>query len=143
VLFFAAALLVLAPTPEPEPTCPPPPCECKCEPRSPGYWKNHEGWPGGAVKIGGIWYTEADAIEIMKTAGKGDKTYTMFKALAAAKLNKAAGCDVSCIKCTIKAADEWMEKYGPVGSNVRGNSKAWKCGEPLYKKLDKYNNYGC
>jgi hypothetical protein len=146
VLFIAAALLVLAPTEPP----PDPPPSCPWQPRTPGYWKNHpDAWPVDKIKIGDKWYWEAKeepkAIPIMKTPGKGDKTYTMFKALVAAKLNMnmADGCKVSCIKDTIEAADKWMTTYGPVGSDVRGNSKAWKMGEPLYEKLDDYNNYGC
>jgi len=117
-------------------------CECRCPGTgTPGYWKNHpEAWPVSSITIGGVTYSKEDAIEIMQTAGNGDKTYTMFKALVAAKLNVLLGCNSSCISSTITLADSWMATYGPVGSNVRGDSTAWKSGEPLYYKLDKYNN---
>lgn len=108
---------------------------------TPGYWKNHpEAWPVSSIMIGGVTYTKEDAIAIMQTAGSGDKTYTMFKALVAAKLNVLLGCDSSCIDSFITLADAWMAEYGPVGSNVRGSSHAWSVGEYLYHKLDKYNN---
>lgn len=108
---------------------------------TPGYWKNHpEAWPVDEITIGGVPYAKEDAIEIMKTPGKGDKTYTMFGALVAAKLNVLIGNDDSCIAETITEADAWMEANGPVGSNIRANSVAWKEGEPLCFELDDYNN---
>lgn len=108
---------------------------------TPGYWKNHpEAWPVEEITIGDVTYTKEDAIGNMKNPGKGDKTYTMFRALVSAKLNVLIGNDDSCIADTISEADAWMVEYGPVGEDVRGNSDAWKCGEPLYWLLDDYNN---
>jgi len=108
---------------------------------TPGYWKNHpEAWPAEQGTLGGVTYTKSEAIAIMNTPGRGDKTYTMFSALAAAMLNVAIGNDSSCIAGTIYAADQWMATYGPVGSSVKGNSPAWQEGELLYVKLDAYNN---
>jgi hypothetical protein len=110
---------------------------------TPGYWKNHpEAWPVDEITIGGELYTKDDAIGLMKTPGKGDKTFTVFRALVSAKLNVLIGNDDSCIAESIAAADAWMEKenYGPVGSGIRANSVAWKEGEPLYRELDDYNN---
>ncbi len=117
---------------------------CGCESPgtgTPGYWKNHpEAWPVSSITIGGVAYSKEDAIAIMSTAGKGDKTYTMFSALVAAKLNVLIGNNSGCIDTTITAADNWMAMYGPVGSGVSGDSYAWSVGEPLYIQLDKYNN---
>lgn len=108
---------------------------------TPGYWKNHpEAWPVEEITIGDVTYSKEDAIGNMKNPGKGDKTYTMFRALVSAKLNVLIGNDDSCIADTISEADAWMVEYGPVGEDVRGNSNAWKCGEPLYEELDDYNN---
>lgn len=117
-------------------------CECSCPGTgTPGYWKNHpEAWPVDNITIGGVTYTKAAAIAIMQTSGSGDKTYTMFKALVAAKLNLLLGCDSSCIGATVTLADSWMEEYGPVGSGIKGSSYAWGLGEPLYRELDDYNN---
>jgi hypothetical protein len=109
---------------------------------SPGYWKNHpEAWPDPGITIGGVYYSMEDAISLMKMPVAGDKTYTMFPALVAAKLNVAIGNDASCIASTITAADNWMMTY-PVGSGVAagGAGSAWRVGEPLYLLLDQYNN---
>ena len=108
---------------------------------TPGYWKNHpEAWPVEVITIGGVDYSKAEAIGYMEDPVKGDKTFTMFPALVAAKLNVMAGNDDSCIADTIAAADDWMATYGPVGSGVEASSEAWEVGEPLYETLDAYNN---
>lgn len=107
---------------------------------TPGYWMNHpEAWPVDEIEIGGVVYSKDEAIAYMKDPVKGDKTFTMFPALVAAKLNVLIGNDDSCVADTIAAADAWMAQY-PIGSDVPGNSDAWKDGEPLYKTLDDYNN---
>jgi hypothetical protein len=105
-----------------------------------GYWKNHsEAWPVQSITIGGRTYTKDQAIAIMATAGKGDKTYDMFKQLVAARLNVLIGNDASCISSTISAADSWMATY-PVGSKVGGGSSVWTAVAPLHQSLDDYNN---
>ena len=65
--------------------------------RTPGYWKNHTddpAWPVGGFAIGGVHYTNAELIEIMKTppAG-GDMTIILAHHLIAAKLNVMGGED--------------------------------------------------
>jgi hypothetical protein len=110
---------------------------------TPGYWMNHpEAWPVAAITIGGITYTKDEAISYMKMSVKGDKTFTMFPALVAAKLNVLIGNDSSCIVDTIAAADAWMADYGPIGSGVEAGGKhsPWRVGEPLCETLDDYNN---
>jgi hypothetical protein len=112
---------------------------------TPGYWKNHpEAWPVEEIVVGGITYPKdkddsASAIDLFMTPVRGDKTITMFRALVSAKLNVLIGNDSSCIAATIAAADAWMAAH-PVGSNVDADNTAWKEGEPLYKRLDQYNN---
>jgi len=107
---------------------------------TPGYWKNHpEAWPVDSIMIGGITYTKNQAIAIIAAPVKGDKTYTMFQALVSAKLNVIIGNPDSCIADSITSADAWMGNY-PVGSKVEGSSQEWKDGEPLYIKMDNYNN---
>ena len=108
---------------------------------TPGFWKNHpEAWPVPTITIGGVTYTKAQAIALMQSATKTDKTYNMFEQLVAAKLNVLAGNEASCINGTIAAADLWMATYGPVGSDVKASSAAWAIGGPLATTLDKYNN---
>jgi len=120
--------------------------------RSPGYWKNHpEAWSVDCIEIGGVTYSKTAAIEIMQMPVKGDKTYTMFDALIAAKLNKANGCPACEINDIITGANLWMKKY-PLGSDVKASSNAWQkefivtcackypSGEAMYQELDAYNN---
>ena len=105
-----------------------------------GYWKNHpEAWPVQQITAGGRTYTQAQAISLMSSPGRGDKTYDLFKQLVAAKLNVLTGNDSSCIGATIAAADAWMAVYPP-GSNVKASSSAWTVGGPLHQRLDDYNN---
>lgn len=102
-----------------------------------GYWKNHpEAWPVTSVTLGGHPYTQAEAIDILKAAVKGDKSLSMAKQLIAAKLNVAAGNDDSCISDTIAAADTWLINHGGVGSGQR----RWDDGDLLHDELDAYNN---
>jgi hypothetical protein len=106
---------------------------------TPGYWKNHpEAWPVQSIVIGGRTYTKAQAIALIEQPD-GDKTYTLFRALVSAKLNVLIGNNSSCVADTIIAADAWLATY-PAGSGVAGSSQAWKIGEPLYLRLDAYNN---
>jgi len=109
---------------------------------TPGYWMNHpEAWPVEGITIGGKLYTNAHAIALMKKSTTTDVTYILFQALVAAKLNVLIGNDPSCIEGTIAEADAWMTAY-PVGSKVKagGKNSPWRTGEPLYLKLDSYNN---
>jgi SdrD B-like domain len=107
---------------------------------TPGYWKNHpEAWPVATVTVGGVTYTKAQALALLDQVGK-DKTLTMFSSLVPAMLNVAVGNDSSCVSSTITAAQDWMVKYGPVGSGVHAASYAWKVGEPLHRLMDNYNN---
>ena len=108
---------------------------------TPGYWMNHPAaWPVESIVIGGVTYSKTKAIELIKAPTKTDKTYTMFQALAAAKLNVLTCNESSCIDAAILAADNWLKTYGPVGRGVSGSSSAWALGEPLYHLLDEYNN---
>jgi hypothetical protein len=107
---------------------------------TPGYWKNHpDAWPVGSITVGGVTYSKAAAIAWLGKVGK-DKTTTMFSSLVPAMLNVLVGNDGSCVKSTIDAANVWMAKYGPVGSNVAASSYAWSVGEPLHIQMDNYNN---
>jgi hypothetical protein len=104
-----------------------------------GYWKTHpEEWPIDTIVIGGVQYSKAEAIEIMDEPAQGDKTYTMFEQLVAAKLNVEMGAESSCIDDSIVDADQWLIDY-PLGSGVKG--KLWEeTGEPIKDMLDNYNN---
>lgn len=103
-----------------------------------GYWKTHpQAWPVSSITIGGVSYTKSQAIAIMNTPGRGDKTYDLFAQLVAAKLNVYMGNESSCVEDAIMAADAWLVA-NPVGSNVRG--RKWQPIEPVHALLDSYNN---
>jgi hypothetical protein len=110
---------------------------------TPGYWMNHpEAWPVPVIEIGGVPYTQAQAIALLQAPGNKDKTYTMFASLVSAKLNLLNGTNPVCITDEIAAADTWMATYGPVGSKVAASSYAWRVGEPHHRAMDDYNNGG-
>ena len=105
------------------------------------YWVDStKSWPSKEVKIGGKTYDKTTAINCMKGSKTKDGTYIMYRALASAKLNGLEGNSTSSVSDAIKAADEWMSKYGPCGKGVAPGSWAWKSGEPIWQKLDDYNN---
>jgi len=104
---------------------------------TPGYWKNHaEAWPCDTLVIGGVVYDKSDVIAMLDQV-PGDKSLTMFRAVAAAKLNRLAfGGDMWFID-----AGDWWLYMNPPGSGVKGSSEAWQSsGEQLYKWLDAWNN---
>jgi hypothetical protein len=108
---------------------------------TPGYWVNHpEAWPVDSITVGGIVYTKAQAIAMMKAPVAGDKRLTMFPALVCAMLNVMIGNDDSCIADTIDAANGWWATYS--GKPVKASSYAWQGGggNALYTLLDAYNN---
>lgn len=119
---------------------PPPPPPTQPGTGTLGYWKTHpEAWPVQQITIGGVVYGKSQAISLMSQAGKGDKTYDLFKQLVAARLNVLIGNDSSCVAATITAADAWMAAHSP-GSKVGGGSAAWAVASPLHQTLDSYNN---
>jgi len=107
---------------------------------TPGYWKNHpEAWPVSSIDIGGVTYSEAQAIALMSTPERGDKSLNVFRHLVSAKLNVLNGTDDSCIADDINVADAWMALHPP-RSKVSGKSAAWREISAIAAKLDDYNN---
>jgi hypothetical protein len=105
-----------------------------------GYWKTHpEAWPVATITIGGVVYTRDQAIILIGTPSRGDKSIDLFKQLAAAKLNLIIGNNPSCISSTIASADAWMTAHPP-GSNVGSGSAAWAQASSWHTQLDSYNN---
>jgi hypothetical protein len=105
-----------------------------------GYWKTHpEAWPVSSITIGGVVYTRDQAIVLLSTPSRGDKSIDLFKQLVASKLNVIVGNNPSCIYQTIASADAWMAAHPP-GSNVGSSSAAWAQASPWHTQLDNYNN---
>src|SRR6185295_19046037 len=119
----------------------------QCPPTTPapgtgtiGYWKTHaSAWPVTSIKIGNQTYTVSQAITLLGTPSRGDKSIDLAKQLIGAKLNVIVGNESSCIITTIAAADAWL-KIHPVGSGVGGGSSAWTQASPYHTALDNYNN---
>jgi hypothetical protein len=105
-----------------------------------GFWRHHpDDWPVENLTVGGIVYTKAEAIMIMNTPGAGDKTYDLFRQLAATMLNLLCGCNPDCIQEIVGLADAWLVSY-PVGCGVHANSPAWKLAKPWFELLGQYND---
>lgn len=137
-------------------------CSCgsnECTPKSPGYWKNHpEAWPVQTITIGNTGYgyktyTVDEAVAIMQHPVKGDKVYTMFDALIAAKLNGVNCCQSYDVRNKINEGDLWMSMYyfDKDETPIKASGFAWQnrtkvgcgeipSGEAIYMTLDAYNN---
>ena len=120
-----------------------------CKVGSPGYWKTHpEAWaaPWYTDEIFGL--SQDQVIDFLESPTRGDKSLTLFRAYAAAKLNQWSGCATDCgapgpdrvIEDVIDNAGGWLLEHG-LGTGVKANSEAWQNGgEEKYNWLDKYNN---
>lgn len=105
-----------------------------------GYWKNHpEAWPVQSLEVGGITYTRDQAIDMLKTPTRKDKTIDLFSQLVAAKLNIIIGNANTCILPSIIMADQWLVTH-PWGSKVSAGSTAWQSISSTFTSLDGYNN---
>jgi hypothetical protein len=103
-----------------------------------GFWKNHAGaWPVEELVLGGVTYTKAEAIAILRTPPRGDATYILIHQLIATKLNVAAGADPSAIATVIADADAWLASH-PLGSKPTGADR--ETGIMLAGLLDDFNN---
>jgi hypothetical protein len=105
------------------------------------YWENNPSvWTKG-VTVGGVFYSEELAIQIMKgITTSDDMSNVLFEELVSAKLNVFLGNTAYCIVDAIEAADAWMEENGPVGSGILSNNPAWDTGNSLSNQLESYNN---
>jgi hypothetical protein len=57
-----------------------------------GYWKTHpSAWPVSGVKLGNVFYTKAQLLQIFDTPAAGNGLISLAHQLTAAKLNVAAG----------------------------------------------------
>ena len=109
---------------------------CVC-PHTIGYWKNHPGaWPVEQIEIGGVIYSKAEAIVILKAANSKDATHMLAAQLIASKLNILADGPAD-IQPVIDAADAFLVAH-PYGSDPQGADRAYALN--LKDQLDAYNN---
>ena len=92
---------------------------------TPGYWKNHpDAWPTDTVTICGTTYTQAEAINILKTPTRGDISIKLAHHLIAAKLNFASGATVAYDGGQlIDDAEAALCTAGGIGSRPSGSDK--------------------
>jgi hypothetical protein len=91
-------------------------CTSDFAPRTQGYWKNHKNnWPVTELTIGGVLYSQAKLLGILKTPekkdayGNADMDLILKKQLIAAQLNVAAGAmNSASIKGVIAEANEYL-----------------------------------
>lgn len=107
---------------------------------TPGYWRNHpEAWPMMSITLGGVTYTQAEAIAIIDTPVNGDVTIILAHHLIAAKLNVASGASDE-IQDAIDAADAFLVAH-PLYSNPGKPDRAE--GLMIKDELVGYNEMGC
>jgi len=108
--------------------------------KSPNHWAKHPAdWPLTSIEIGGVNYTKNQAIAVLKTKAKGDRTYALFGEALAAKLNvENCGPASGDINDAIALADSWLAANSP-GSGVRSKDSEWDTGSPLFSILSEYN----
>ncbi|WP_437632965.1 hypothetical protein [Sorangium sp. So ce854] len=92
-----------------------------------GYWKNHEeSWPVSSLTIGGVEYSQAELLEIFRTAPKGDKSLILGHQLIAALLNVASGASDAALDGALADAEAWMaankDGDGRLPYGVKGGS---------------------
>jgi hypothetical protein len=105
-----------------------------------GFWKNHSSWPAGPLTVGGVSYTQEQAVALLETPVAGDVTYVLFRQALAATLNVLDGNESDCITTTLAAANAWLAA-NPVGSGLKANSAAWTTlGASLADVLEQYND---
>ena len=88
-----------------------------CVPGNPGYWKNTpNAWPVNSLVMGGVTYSKAQALDILKKAAGGDATRILAHQLIPAKLSVLAGAVNASISAAIAQADALLIS-NPLGSN--------------------------
>jgi len=103
-----------------------------------GFWKNHdEVWPVEELTLGGVTYSKAQALAVLRTPPRGDATYILIHQLIAATLNVAAGADPSGVASALAEADTWLQA-NTLGSKPKGAAR--DAGIALANALDEFNN---
>ena len=123
---------------------------------TPGYWKNDRKhlWPVTSLTIGGVTYTKAQLLVILRTPPRGDATHILAFQLIAAKLNQLPPTygyytpltDITCWPAyggsvsnpTVVDYADWLLELYPRGSDPQGDARALIIEVAAY--LDTYNN---
>jgi hypothetical protein len=85
---------------------PPSGAERTCPPRPPRFWERHPGaWPLASLTLGGLRYTEAELLAILRTPLDDDASVILGRPLIAALLDVANGTDPAPVSATIADAN--------------------------------------
>jgi len=106
--------------------------------RAANTWITTDPWPADPLAVAGVDYGRDEAIGVMESGAKNERSGSLFRQLAAALLNAAHGADTSCVDDVVAAADGWLTA-NPPGSGVKDNSAAWAEAEALWTTLRDYN----
>jgi hypothetical protein len=108
--------------------------------RTQGYWKNHpNAWPVSSLTLGGLTYTKAQLLAILKTPTQGNGAVSLIRQLIAAKLNViATGISDSGMLSAINSANALLSSCGSV--KVPTCVLDPSLTSELVDKLDDYNN---
>ncbi len=109
---------------------------------SPGYWKNHGGWPVTTLVLGNVTYTQAELLNLLTIPKKGDSSIILAFQLIAAKLNVASGTLPSTAGTNITAADALLAALPlpnklPIAKGVKNSQM-----EAIGTSLNAFNNDG-
>jgi hypothetical protein len=131
-------------------TCPPPPPPPPPagEPKTIGFWKNHESDTTAKLPqtLGAYVVNTFATAKAVFDAADAKNAHNMLAAqLLAAKLNKANGIPSSCVDSAIATADTILSNAGYNGPNTTTapQKSAKNAVNAVKDQLDAYNNNGC
>jgi hypothetical protein len=107
-------------------------------PRTPSYWASRaDAWPAGKVLVGGRLYPRSQALKLLGSPSRGDKSLDLLKQVVSTKLSFLTGSNPACIYTTLEWADAWLAVYPP-GSNVSASGPAWTGAAAWLTELERY-----
>jgi len=109
-------------------------------PRIPAYWTGQAAaWPVQRVLAGGRLYTRSQALKLLGSPSRGDKSLDLLKQVVSTKLSFLTGSNPACIYTTLEWADAWLAAYPP-GSNVSASGAAWTAAADWLTELESYTS---
>jgi len=115
--------------------------QCTEDPKTQGYWKNHEeAWPVDSLTLGDQTYSQEDVLALFNTPVAGDASLNLAHQLAAAKLNVANGAHAGRISSVIATADGLLSTGGALPQGVAPSSPLGQSMIQTAGQLDAFNN---
>jgi hypothetical protein len=113
-----------------------------------GFWKTHpSAWPVSSLTIGGVSYTKAQLLSILKTSPRGDGSLILAHQMIAAMLNMASGAgSMDSFDDEMADAQSWMSSFKdgdgrlPYKVTSRSNASAFADAVEMASAMDLYNN---